>query len=98
MEVTKEVKDAMIRYLLGMATPVEQEALEDRYAAEPQVFEQLVAVCVSCDAWRIPSQPETFTKREATRKCCARFLRNHECIPFVCSIRSKRNGASFSRR
>lgn len=44
MEVTKEIKDAMIRYLLGMATPVEQEALEDRYAADPQVFEQLVAV------------------------------------------------------
>lgn len=44
MEVTKKVKDSMIRYLLGTATPVEQEALEDSYAADPQVFEQLVAV------------------------------------------------------
>ena len=44
MEVTKEMKDAMIRYLLGMATSAEQEELENRYAADAQVFEQLVAV------------------------------------------------------
>lgn len=44
MEVSKELKEVMTRYLLGKATPVEQEALEDRYAADPEVFEQLIAV------------------------------------------------------
>ena len=44
MEVSKEIKEVMTRYLLGTATSVEQEALEDRYAAAPEVFEQLVAV------------------------------------------------------
>lgn len=44
MEVSKELKEVMTRYLLGKATPVEQEALEDRYAADPEIFEQLVAM------------------------------------------------------
>lgn len=44
MNVPKETKDVMTRYLLGLATPVEQEALEDSYAADTEVFEQLVAI------------------------------------------------------
>jgi hypothetical protein len=44
IDVPKETKDLMSRYLLGTATSVEQQALEDRYAADPEVFEQLVAV------------------------------------------------------
>ncbi len=44
MSLSKETKLEMIRYLLGEAAPAEQEALEDRYAAEPETFEQLVAV------------------------------------------------------
>lgn len=44
MEVSKELKEVMTRYLLGKATPEEQEALEDRYAADPEIFEQLVAM------------------------------------------------------
>lgn len=44
MEISTETNELMTRYLLGMATPVEQEALEDRYAADPEVFEQLVEV------------------------------------------------------
>ncbi len=44
MNVPKETKDVMTRYLLGLETPVEQAALEDSYAADTEVFEQLVAI------------------------------------------------------
>ncbi len=44
METPKELQKTMTRYLLGEATPVEQEDLEERYASDPELFEQLVAI------------------------------------------------------
>lgn len=44
MSLAKETKLEMTRYLLGAAAPAEQAALEDRFAADAEVFEQLVAV------------------------------------------------------
>lgn len=34
----------MAHYLLGEATSVEQEILEERYASDPELFERLVAL------------------------------------------------------